>query len=230
VYRAAQTVICISGRVRQILQDGVPSGVRSTVVYNGADPERFSPGVGADSPACQLLAVGNLIPSKGHDLLLRAIHRLLPSFADLQCHIVGEGPERARLESLARDLAISPRIHFLGRQSREAVAAAMRRCSVFVLPSRSEGLGCVYLEAMSCAKAVIACRGQGIEEVIEHGKNGWLISPDSLDELVHGLSTLLSSDVSSRLGLAARETIKTGLTLGHQAQRLLAVYREALPG
>jgi glycosyltransferase involved in cell wall biosynthesis len=82
---------------------------------------------------------------------------------------------------------------------------------------------------MACGKPVIACRGQGIEEIIEHGRNGWLIPVDGLDELVQGLSTLLqSADVSSRMGRAARETVLNGLTLSDQAQRLANIYRQAI--
>jgi len=105
----------------------------------------------------------------------------------------------------------------------------MRRCSVFALPSRNEGLGCVYLEAMSCGKPVIACRGQGIEEVIEHGKNGWLIAVDGLEELMQGLSALLGSpELCARIGAAARQTILEKLTLSHQAQHLVRIYRQAI--
>jgi glycosyltransferase involved in cell wall biosynthesis len=130
---------------------------------------------------------------------------------------------------LARDLGIAQRVQFEGRKSRAEVAEAMRACSLFVLPSRYEGLGCVYLEAMACAKPVIACREQGIGEIIEHGKNGWLVPVDGLDELVQGLSTLFQSpDLCSRLGALARETILRGLTLSHQAQRLAQIYGAAI--
>jgi teichuronic acid biosynthesis glycosyltransferase TuaC len=167
--------------------------------------------------------------SKGQELVLRAIVRLGTLFPHLRCQIIGEGRDRARLEALASELGLGQRVRFLGRQSRAAVADAMRACSVFVLPSRNEGLGCVYLEAMACGKPVIACRGQGIEEIIEHGRNGWLIPVDGLDELVQGLSTLLqSADVSSRMGRAARETVLNGLTLSDQAQRLANIYRQAI--
>jgi teichuronic acid biosynthesis glycosyltransferase TuaC len=227
VYQDAHTVVCVSSRVRQILHDGMPSGVRSAVVYNAVDTELFSPSVGGDSATDEILVVGNLIPTKGQELVLRAIGRMA-YFPHLQCRIIGEGPDRTRLEALARKLGISHRIHLLGRQSRAAVADAMRRCSVFVLPSRSEGLGCVYLEAMSCAKPVIACRGQGIEEVIQHEKNGWLIPPNALDELVQALATLLrSDDIASLIGLAARQTILSRFTLSHQAKQLAAIYSEA---
>lgn len=230
VYQAARIVICISEKVQQILRDGMRVSVRSAVVYNGTDAELFSPSPAAVAPpGKEILIVGNLIASKGQELALRAIGRIGTLFPHLRCQIIGEGPDRARLEALASKLGLGQRVQFLGRQSRAAVADAMRACSVFVLPSRNEGLGCVYLEAMACGKPVIACRGQGIDEIIEHGRNGWLIPVDGLDELVQGLSTLLqSADVSLRMGIAARETILNGLTLRDQAQRIADIYRQAI--
>jgi glycosyltransferase involved in cell wall biosynthesis len=230
VYQAARIVICISEKVQQILRDGLQTGVRSAVVYNGTDAELFSPGpVAVVPPGKEILIVGNLIPSKGQELALRAIARMGTLFPHLRCQIIGEGPDRARLQALVSKLGLCQRVRFRGRQSRAAVADAMRACSVFVLPSRNEGLGCVYLEAMACGKPVIACRGQGIDEIIEHGRNGWLIPVDGLDELALGLSTLLqSADVSSCMGTAARETVLNGLTLLDQAQRLANIYRQAI--
>jgi glycosyltransferase involved in cell wall biosynthesis len=82
---------------------------------------------------------------------------------------------------------------------------------------------------MCCGKTVIGCRGQGIDEVIEHGKNGWLIPADGLEELVQGLSGLLSShELRTCIGMAARQTILEKLTLSHQAQQLLSIYRRAI--
>jgi teichuronic acid biosynthesis glycosyltransferase TuaC len=230
VYQAARIVICISERVQQILRDGMGGGVRSAVVYNGTDTELFSPGPAAVAPPGQeILMVGNLIPSKGQELTLRAISSLGNLFPHLRCRIIGQGPDRGRLEALASKLGLGQRAKFLGRQSRAAVADAMRACSVFVLPSRNEGLGCVYLEAMACGKPVIACRGQGIDEIIEHGINGWLIPIDGLEALVQGLATLLqAADLCSSMGTAARETILNGLTLSDQAQRLADIYRQAI--
>jgi teichuronic acid biosynthesis glycosyltransferase TuaC len=229
IYQAARTVICISEKVRQILGDGMQGGVRSAVVYNGTDVELFSPAAKTLAPEKEILVVGTLIASKGHELVLRAIDRLQNLFPALRCQIIGEGPDRGRFEALASQLGLTHQARFLGRQPRSAVADAMRACSLFVLPSRNEGLGCVYLEAMACGKPVIACRGQGIDEIIQHGKNGWLIPADGLEELVQGISILLqSADVATRIGTAARETILNGLTLRDQAQRLSNIYREAI--
>jgi glycosyltransferase involved in cell wall biosynthesis len=232
VYRAARTVICISGKVRDVLKAGTPAETCSTVVYNGVNPSFFTPNlaeVGKLDP--EILIVGNLLRNKGHELVLRAIANLRSSFPQLRCRIIGEGPDRAVFEALARELGIARRVRFEGRKSRVEVANAMRACSVFALPSRCEGLGCVYLEAMACCKPVIACQGQGIDEIVQHGKNGWLIPVDGLDELAQGLSTLLRSpEICSRLGASARETVLNGLTLSHQAQRLAQVYGDAIRG
>jgi glycosyltransferase involved in cell wall biosynthesis len=230
VYRAAGTVVCISGKVQEILKTGTPPETCSTIVYNGVNPSLFSP-----NPAegrrldLEILIVGTLLPSKGHELVLRAIGHLRSSFPQLRCRIIGEGPNRAQFETLVRELGIGQQVQFVGRQSRSEVAEAMRRCSVFVLPSRNEGLGCVYLEAMASGKPVIACHGQGIAEVIEQGKNGWLIPAEGLEELVQGLSALLGSpELRTRIGAAARRTILEKLTLSHQAQQLAGIYRQTM--
>jgi teichuronic acid biosynthesis glycosyltransferase TuaC len=141
---------------------------------------------------------------------------------------VGDGPERQRITNLARELNVGDRVHFLGRQSRRDVAQLMRHCTIFALPSKYEGLGCVYLEAMSSAKVAIGCRGQGIEEIIRHGQNGWLIHPDNVQELSTGLSMLLSdATLRNKIGCQARETVLQGLTIIHQAIQLRKVYEEA---
>jgi teichuronic acid biosynthesis glycosyltransferase TuaC len=230
VYGAARTVICISRKVQEILNAGAPAEPRSTIVHNGVDPNLFAPHpCDAGEVAPEILIVGTLLPSKGHELVLRALRKLKPALPQLRCRIVGEGPYRSQFEALARDLGIGQQVQFVGRRGRSEVAEAMRRCSVFVLPSRNEALGCVYLEAMSCGKPVIGCRGQGIDEVIEHGRNGWLIPADGLEELVQGLSALLvSPELCMRIGTAARQTILEKLTLSHQAQQLTSIYRQAV--
>jgi glycosyltransferase involved in cell wall biosynthesis len=173
--------------------------------------------------------VGNLIPIKGHELLLRAAASLAPEFPTLRWEFIGDGSERSRLQILAQQLRIDARIRFLGRQSRQQVAAAMRRCTLFALPSRYEGLGNVYLEAMSTGKAAIGCRGQGIAEIIQHGSNGFLVGPDNEKELTLAIAMLLRDESRRRnIGVAARDTILERLTLAHQAESLKRIYRESI--
>jgi glycosyltransferase involved in cell wall biosynthesis len=229
VYRSSRRVICISELVREQVLAGMGTGCRTSVVYNGVDPELFSPGSETASAGPIVLCVGNLIPIKGQEVLLRAVASIRSDFPDLTLEIIGHGPERTRLEALAHELHISERVRFLGPQSREQVAAAMRRCTVFALPSCYEGLGCVYLEAMSTGKPVIGCRGQGIAEIVRHGSNGFLVGPDNDKELALALAMLLRDEPLRRnLGAAARDTILERHTLAQQAETLIRIYRECL--
>jgi teichuronic acid biosynthesis glycosyltransferase TuaC len=231
VYGHARKVICISQKVKELLVDIVGVRINADVVYNGTDARLFAPwreSQHTDTAPPTILLVGNLLAGKGHELVIRAIARLIDSFPDLQCDIIGEGTDRNRFATFAEDLGIANRIHFLGSCSRFQVAEAMRKCTVFALPSRYEGLGCVYLEAMACAKPVIACEGQGIGEIIRHGSNGWLIPIDGMEELTQGLRVLLSNaQLRSQIGDAARQTVVNGITSSHQAESLMKIYQEA---
>ena len=225
VYRNAQRVVCVSEGVRRQVEAKL--SVRTVVVYNGVDTRRFSPGHESDPPV--VLSVGNLIPTKGQAALLRAFANLLLQVPGCVLEIIGEGPERGALEQLAEDLHIASQIRFQGRQTRNEVASAMRQCAIFALPSYYEALGCVYLEAMASGKAVIACQGQGIAEIIAHGRNGWLISPGNEAELANALTALLKDrEFRDRLGSSARETVVSKHTLSFQAKQLADVYRECV--
>jgi teichuronic acid biosynthesis glycosyltransferase TuaC len=231
VYEKAARVICISEKVRDLLTQGSSKKITSAVVYNGTDPEFFAPApldnASPENASPTILVVGTLLAGKGQELVLRAIARLKDHYPTLQAEFIGEGAHRERFMALAQELQIVDRVHFLGRRTRSEVADAMRRCTLFVLPSRFEGLGCVYLEAMASGKPAIGCRGQGIDEIIEDGINGALIPVDGLDELVHKLRTLLvDSELRARIGHAARQTILERLTLSHQARNLFNIYKQ----
>jgi len=229
VYRSSRRVICVSERVREQVLEGAGTGCPTSVVYNGVDPELFPPGTESTDERPIILSVGNLIPIKGHDLLIRAVASLAAEFPTLTLEIIGDGPERGRLQALAQQLHVDDRVRFLGRRSRQQVASAMQQCTLFALPSRYEGLGCVYLEAMASGKPVIGCRGQGIEEVVEHGTNGWLVGPDDVKELRDALSTLLSNTALRRfVASQARQTILDEFTLTHQADHLRRIYHESV--
>jgi len=239
VYRRAASVICISHAVESILKNGMADPVSSCVVYNGADPRVFFPEeVPSPHRVPSVLIVGNLLQIKGHETVFKAIAQVTakvtdkvmakatPTLPSLRCTVIGEGPDRARFEAVAQSLGIADRVSFLGRQDRPAVAKAMRECTVFALPSRFEGLGCVYLEAMASAKPVIACEGQGIAEIIRHGQNGWLIPVDGVPEMADALCQLLgSADLRAQIGASARQTILEGLTVTDQARHLGDLYR-----
>jgi teichuronic acid biosynthesis glycosyltransferase TuaC len=227
VYTSAERVICISRRVSERVLENKKVRANIGIVYNGVDETLFSPSAEVNSQ--NILSVGNLISTKGHELLLRAFAAVHDDFVGATLEIIGDGPEREKLRELARELGIAGRTRFLGRRSRAEVAEAMRASAIFALPSRDEGLGCVYLEAMAAGEPTIACRNQGIGEIIQHGVDGWLIEPQNLAGMNDALLRLLRDSVlRKKIGLAARQTILRTHTLAHQAEKLAGIYRESL--
>ena len=230
VYRKANLNICVSEAVRRVMVEVLGDSTRTTVIYNGVNTTLFTPPQNDDGDSTStILSVGRLIPSKGQELVLRAVAELRRKYPQLLYEIVDNGPQRSQLAALANELKIAERVKFLGRQNRQFVSEAMKRCTIFALPSRDEAMGCVYLEAMATAKPVIGCRQQGIEEIVRHGENGWLIQPDNLQEMVKALDILLeNSSLRKQMGREARKTIIEKLTLQHQAASLSQTYRECL--
>jgi len=201
-------------------------------VYNGVDPDAFFP---ADTPPAGdavVASVGSLIPIKGHDVTLRAIAELRGEYPELRVRIVGEGPELRRLQGLALELGVDEHVDFFGRRTRSEVAEMLRGSHIFVLPSRYEGLGCAYLEAMASGLPVIAYRGQGIQEVIRHNDTGLLMVEQSAGGAPRALAAILRTLLKNRgmretMGAAARRSIIGGYTLRHQAEGLRRIFDAA---
>jgi glycosyltransferase involved in cell wall biosynthesis len=152
-----------------------------------------------------ILCVAHLYPRKNVGALLEAM-ALLPPPSVLR--VVGTGPERERLERRARELGLEGRVAFLGHVAFDLLAAEYRRADVFCLPSRQEGFGIVFLEAMAAGLPIVAARAAAVPDVVSDGENGVLVSPDSPAELAVVLGRLLSdADERRRLGEAGRRTV-----------------------
>ena len=142
---------------------------------------------------------------KGHDALLDVWPRVVSHHADAVLAIAGDGDDRPRLEARAASLGITRAVRFLRRVSDEQLAELYRQCRLFVMPSRDEGFGLVFLEAMRAGKPCIGARGAA-SEIIEHGVTGFLVDSDSRQELSAALERLYSEPGTCRqLGSAGRE-------------------------
>jgi phosphatidylinositol alpha-1,6-mannosyltransferase len=153
------------------------------VCHPGLPPGRIDLTAVASEPAA--LIVGRMAASesyKGHDQLLRVWPRVLSRHPEAQLWIVGDGDDRARLEALSAHLGIARAVTFTGRLSEQALEDRYRRCRFFVMPSRAEGFGLVFVEAMRAGKACIGGPGAAAE-IIEHGVTGFIVDPDRGDEL-----------------------------------------------
>jgi glycosyltransferase involved in cell wall biosynthesis len=142
---------------------------------------------------------------KGHDQILEALPGLLAAQAGTRLLIVGDGDDRDRLEGKAASLGLGGAVTFTGFVSEATLAELYRRCAAFVMPSRGEGFGLVYLEAMRAGRPILAARGSAAEEIVRHGETGLLVDPDDRKELTAALAQLLGDlAASQRLGEAGR--------------------------
>jgi phosphatidylinositol alpha-1,6-mannosyltransferase len=160
-----------------------------------------------------VLTVGRWMASeryKGADELIRAIARLQSRIADLHLVVVGTGDDLPRLRQLTAELHVEDLVCFLETLSNEEVAACYANADLFALPSTGEGFGFVFLEAMAFAKPVVGLACGGAIDVIQHERNGLLISPDHTDQLAGNLERLLQDPALSRsLGNAGAERVRS---------------------
>jgi glycosyltransferase involved in cell wall biosynthesis len=172
-----------------------------------------------------LLAVGSLVPRKGHAVLIEALSTI--GAGSWMLAIAGGGAERERLEALAVSTGLSAHVKILGH--REDVPDLLAATDVFVMPSLWEGLPLALLEAMLAGKPVIASRTSGIPEAVTEGVDGILTTPGDVPELANALRDVLT-DAARRaaFGAAARARATAAFTLDAMTDGYEAVFREAL--
>jgi glycosyltransferase involved in cell wall biosynthesis len=188
------------GIVRWMTEQGWPAARAHHVPNFVEDLAGATPAVLAAPPgAHRLLAMGRLHRNKGFDLALRALAQL-PS---AHLSIAGEGPERAALEALARELGVAQRVAFLGWRS--DTAALLAAAEVFVCSSRHEPLGNIVLEAWSAGRPVVSLASHGPLELITDGTDGVIVPEPDPDALATTIARLLDDPArAAALGAAGR--------------------------
>jgi glycosyltransferase involved in cell wall biosynthesis len=223
-------VLCVSQAVRDgLAARGAPADLLSIAAPGVELPDGVV--VGGPGPV-RVVAVGRLERVKGHDLLVAALAELRrePRFGALELVLVGGGREREALERRAAELGVAGAVRFLGELPHEAALAQARSARIWVLPSRDEGLPVSLLEAMAAALPCVAARAGGVAEVVEHGRTGWLVDPESPTALANGIATLLDDPSRARaIGTAAREAVRVRWSRSAFVKRVLDAYGPA-PG
>lgn len=179
-----------------------------------------------DGGPLRLLFVGRLVPQKAPHVLIDALAGLAPHGPPVELVVIGDGPEREALVARSAGLPSNVRVRFLGGQPHDAVLPWYRWAHVFVLPSFSEGLPVVLMEAMGSALAVVTTPIAGIPELVQDGRSGVLVAPGRVDLLTAALVRLGDDpELRAALGARAREAVRSCYTGTGQAEvlrRLLA--------
>jgi len=176
-----------------------------------------------------LLSVSRLISTKGIDLNLHALKKIIAKYDNLLYLIIGDGPARQELECLVNDLGLKGHVKFIGQQPYNRVMEYMSICEIFTMPSWQETFGLVYVEAMAHGKPTIGCKRQGVDGIVTDGKTGLLVKPKNVDSLVETLDFLLSHPSEAQdIGKRARDLVLKNYTWEKNAEKTIEIYNQAL--
>ncbi|WP_368188459.1 glycosyltransferase family 4 protein [Aestuariibius sp. HNIBRBA575] len=224
----AKFVVCISHFCRsQLMLFSDPSHWdKFHIVRCAIDPDRFASG--ADKIRKSLLFVGRMSGVKGVPLLLQSAADLREKHPDMRVTLVGDGPERAALETKVTQSGLGEIVHFTGYQTQDEVAQFMQQSEVLVLASFAEGLPVVLMEALASDTAVVTTRIAGVAELVEDGVNGLLVSAGDQDGLTRALDRVLSdADLCRQMGTAGPAKIRTMFNSQVEAEKLAALFGAA---
>ena len=237
IVRSSDAITVISSYTGQRLREYVPGVETATIPFGAAARRRVElPALRTRdaSDRFELLFVGRLVRRKGVDVLLRAA-QILAGDSRLRIRIVGGGPERQGLESLARELDVLDGASFDGIIDEKRIDAMFTQCDALVLPAivtetgDTEGLGVVLIEAMGYGKPVIASAAGGIVDIVSDGDTGLLVPPGDPAALASAIRRAMD-EPAAMAAVAKRGTVFAERAFGWDAivGRLREVYGAAM--
>ncbi|RLF96515.1 hypothetical protein DRN58_09650, partial [Thermococci archaeon] len=236
--KQSDKIIAVSNDIKDALvRKGKIKPNRITVIHNGIDltdvkfdtilRQKIKQKLGIDNTAQVIGCVGTLKLVKGHKYLIQAMPLILEKYPSTYLILVGDGPLRNDLKRLAEKLKVRERIMFLGY--RPDIPKLMNIFDIFILPSLSEGLSNVLLEAMAASKPVIATNVGGNPEVVEDGETGLLVPPKDPQKIAEAVVSLLNDeDRRIRMGKAGLRRVKERFSISKTVREYEKVYHEVL--
>jgi len=224
-------IVAIGDDVKTFLVNGVGlPAARITVIPNGVDVARYQPEprrardtLGLQPHHRLIGHVARLEPEKDQVSLLQAFRTVADAHPDVRLVIVGDGSQRRELERAATELGVEGRVDFLG--VREDVPDLLPHFDVFVLSSSSEGLPLSILEAMACARPVVATAVGEISRVVTNGVTGMTVPPGNAPALAHAMSMMLDRPAwAAAMGAAARRLVESAYSLTRVVEQYQALY------
>jgi len=240
LYRSAGAVsdrtIAVSGAVRDWLCRDMGFSERKTVrLLNGVDTRAFARAQGSDRVRAELglegrsviVSVGRLVRGKGHRYLVDAMTIVAQRHPNAALVLVGDGPERGRLEQQVGDLALTDRVCFAGK--RPDIPALLAMSALFVLPSFSEGIPIALIEAMAAGTPVVATAVSGNLDVVVDERHGRLVPPGDARELCDAICTTLDDPMGAAERAArAQARVRAAFDIEQTIAATAALYDQVL--
>ncbi|MGD1991909.1 MAG: glycosyltransferase family 4 protein [Anaerolineae bacterium] len=233
LWRDADALVAVSNGLRDIALE--TSDVPIQVIPNAIDLTRFTPRVAWDRESCEdervkLLFVGRLIRFKNVGTLLEAVAWVKgETTMPFVLEIVGDGVERPELEEQAAELGLAPDVRFRGWVDRSNIVPYYQNADLFVTASIWEGMPNTVLEAMACGLPIIASDVQGSDELVEPGKNGYLVPVRDAKAMAQAILLLVENEHERRrMGQQSRRIVQRTFAWDRIAEGYEAVYRRML--
>src|SRR5262249_43535132 len=226
-------------RALLIQKCGPPSLAKLRLVRCGLPLESFPFAGARDTPGRRdapplVGSIGRLVDYKGFDVLLRACARLRDDGVTVRCEIVGDGPERRRLDALVERLQLGDLVRIVGGRRQQDVAALIAAADLFVLacvPGRDglqDGIPIVLMEAMALGVPVISTKLSGIPELVVDNRTGLLVSPGDDAHLAAAMERLLGdAELADQLRRRGREMVEKEYDLTRSVSQLCAEFDRA---
>ena len=219
---------CVSMQMKTWIEREVNVFCPVTQIYNGIDTSRFSPEgpstslrekLGLSPETRLIVTIGRLDPIKDHAGLIQAFGQVRQFFSNCALILVGDGPERSRLNEVA-----GPGVFLIG--SRSDIPSLLREADIFALASINEGISNTILEAMASGLPIVATDAGGTPELISHGKNGFLATPRNYEMLAsHLLSYLRDPNLCKEHGEGNRRIVEERFSISAMVQGYEDVWR-----
>ena len=225
--RAADYNLAASGEIAEVAE-GLAPGVTVEPVTNGVDTSFFRRCESALPPPSEgrarLVAPRRLFEKNGIEYLIRAVPLILEEL-DMEVTLIGDGPERARLERLASELGVAERVAFLGARPHAEMPGLLSSADLAVFPSLMEATSVAALESMACEVPVAASRVGGLPEIVDH-EVGALFEPGTPESLARTVVALLRGGRLRDLGRTARARVVERWSNDRLADRHVEVYED----
>ena len=234
-YRQVDRFICASAAIGRVLENDGVNPARIVTVHEGVDiahvaaapPASLHETFWLPHGAPVVLNVAALVPHKGHRHLIDAFAEVVRVVPDARLVVLGQGEPQESLAKQIRQHGLDKHILLAG--FRTDVLSLMKTADVFVLSSVMEGLGTSLLDAMACARPVVATATGGIPEVVVHEETGLLVPPRDADTLADALITLLKDESRARqYGAAGYERAHRRFSVEHMVNETVGVYEQMI--
>lgn len=224
IWHSASTVVANSKGLHD-LATAFDSTIEIPIIPNGVDLEKFSaPERDWSSPG--ILSVGRVVYQKGFDLALRALAKLKD--LDWQWSIAGDGPQMPVLQAMVEEHGLQKRVRFLGWLTADQLKEHYHAATLFLFPSRHEGMPNAVLEAMASGLPVVATRIAGNEELVVNGETGALVPAEDAESLRESLRPLLvHAQTREQMGRAARRRVEESFSWNRVAEQYQSILIKA---